>query len=121
MNFEDRESILNAAEGCTYIVNVASPLPAEAVRDPEREIMIPAIEGTRAILEAAEKHGVKKVVLVSAAATVIDLSDYKPLFDENDFAKPADHSNYPYFVSKIRQEKLAWEMHEESKGTYDLV
>ena len=39
--------------------------------------MIPAIEGTRAVMEAAAKHGVKKVVLISSVATIMDLSNYK--------------------------------------------
>ena len=77
MKLDDKESIINAAEGCTYIVNVASPVPAEVVRDPEKEIMIPAIEGTRAVMEAAAKHGVKKVVLISSVATIMDISNYK--------------------------------------------
>src|ERR1051325_755235 len=52
-----------AVAGCDFVLHLASPFPREAPKD-ENELIIPAREGTLRVLRAAQKAGVKRVVLV---------------------------------------------------------
>jgi dihydroflavonol-4-reductase len=60
-----------AVDGCTYVQHVASPFPAHRPTD-ENELVRPAVDGTRRVLEAcANTNGaVKRVVLTSSVAAV---------------------------------------------------
>jgi len=53
------------------VIHVASPFPAENPRD-EMEVIGPAVEGTKNVLEACAKTkgGVKRVVLTSSCAAI---------------------------------------------------
>ena len=53
------------------MIHVASPFPAENPRD-EMEVIGPAVEGTKNVLEACAKTkgGVKRVVLTSSCAAI---------------------------------------------------
>ena len=55
-NLLDPESISAAIEGSTYVVHVASPVPLYSVKNVNRDIIEPAVEGTKAVLEACKKH-----------------------------------------------------------------
>ena len=61
----------SAVKDCTYVIHVASPFPNENPRD-EMEVIRPAVEGTKSVLEACAKTkgAVKRVVLTSSAATI---------------------------------------------------
>lgn len=53
------------------MIHVASPFPADHPRD-EMEVIRPAVEGTKNVLEACAKTkgGVKRVVLTSSTAAI---------------------------------------------------
>ena len=51
-----------AVAGCDYVLHVASPFIVGAPKH-EDELIIPAVEGTRRVVEAAIKEGIKKLVL----------------------------------------------------------
>jgi nucleoside-diphosphate-sugar epimerase len=55
--------------GMDYVMHVASPFPAKPPKH-ENEVINPALEGTRNVLNAAIKHGIKKVVLTSSVAAI---------------------------------------------------
>ena len=61
-----------AVKDCTYVVHVASPLPAGNPRD-DMELIGPAVDGTKSVLEACAKTkgGVKRVVMTSSCAAII--------------------------------------------------
>ena len=61
----------SAVKDCTYVIHVASPLPPKNPTD-EMEIIGPAVEGTKNVLEACAKTkgGVKRVVVTSSCAAV---------------------------------------------------
>ena len=57
-------------EGCTAIIHLASPFTSR-FKDAQRELIEPALEGTRNVLNAANKSTtVKKVILTSSIAAV---------------------------------------------------
>ncbi len=57
-----------AMADCTYVIHTASPLILGKVSD-EQQLLAPAVDGTRRILEAARDAGVSRVVLTSTALT----------------------------------------------------
>ena len=63
----DPVSIDKAIEGQDVVVHIASPHPFEAPAD-EKELIRPAVDGTMAVLRAAQRHKVKRVVITSSVA-----------------------------------------------------
>lgn len=101
-----------AAEGCDYVLHVASPLGGEAGKDPET-LIAPAREGTRRVLRAAIRAGVKRIVMTSAAAAARPPLDSGRASDESVWADPADPQFDGYRVSKIVAERAAWDLMSE--------
>ena len=70
-------------------MHVANPLPG-ATNLSDDEMIRPAVEGMKAILEASVKNHVKKIVVTSSLATMLggvwkrDTGNHH--YDENDFA-----------------------------------
>ena len=75
-DLNDPESLEKAIEGCDYVVHTASPFPTKAPKN-EREIIDPAVNGTKAVLNACHKHHVKRLVLTSSVAAIQDYDNYK--------------------------------------------
>ncbi|CAD7954027.1 unnamed protein product, partial [Amoebophrya sp. A25] len=61
-----------AARDCKFCLHVASPFfnPAKSV-DPEKELIRPAVEGTRTVLTACHLEGVEHVAVTSSMAAVL--------------------------------------------------
>jgi nucleoside-diphosphate-sugar epimerase len=70
----DAQSLMRAMEGAEYLIHTASPFP---MGEPAHEDIIikPAVEGTMAALTAAAKNRVKRVVLTSSVAAIMDTAD----------------------------------------------
>ena len=103
------------AKGCDAVAHIASPFILN-VRDPQKELLDPAFRGTINVLEAANKSGtVKKVVLTSSVAAIYgDCIDMKSqgidVFTEQHFNSTSSLDHQPYQYSKVMAEKKAWEM-----------
>ena len=54
-----------AMPGCTYVMHVASPFVLAEPKD-ENDLIAPAVEGTRRVIEAARRAGVRRLVLTSS-------------------------------------------------------
>ncbi len=76
------------------------------------------VEGTRAVLEAAQKAGVRRIVLASTSGTVGIFEDERIASDESEYAV-GTAAEFPYYRSKIYQEKLALDF--ARKTGIDLV
>src|SRR3954469_17613754 len=77
------EGWAEAAQGCDYVLHVASPFPPKQPKDPD-ELIVPAREGTLRVLRTGLDAGVKRIVLTSSVAA-IRLSDgaaSRPLNEE---------------------------------------
>ena len=72
----DPETFDKAIEGCEYVIHTASPFPNKNPKN-EDEVVKPALEGTKAVLEACRKHQVKRLVLTSSIVAIADYDKYE--------------------------------------------
>ncbi|XP_031392876.1 tetraketide alpha-pyrone reductase 1 [Punica granatum] len=120
----DRAAVGRAVEGCSGVFHVASPCTLEDPKDPEKELILPAVQGTLNVMEAARRSGtVRRVVLTSSISAMVPKPNWPAgkVFDETswtdlDYCK-SRQKWYP--VSKTLAEKAAWEFAE--KHGMDLV
>ncbi|KAK2573682.1 NADPH-dependent aldehyde reductase ARI1 [Acropora cervicornis] len=106
----NKESWTEAVKDCTYVLHVASPFPAENPRD-EMEVIRPAVEGTKNVLDACAKtKGAVKRVVVTSSVVAIYAGRFGEgnVFTEEDWA--AEEGVNPYEKSKAKAEKAAWEL-----------
>ncbi|EDV29632.1 putative uncharacterized oxidoreductase [Trichoplax sp. H2] len=105
----NKDSWIKAVEGCTYVCHVASPFPIKAPNN-EMDLIKPAVDGTKAVLEACSNSGtVKRVSLTSSIAAIIGGVDAPngTEFTEENWGNAEKASAYA--KSKILAEKAAWE------------
>jgi dihydroflavonol-4-reductase len=104
-DLRDPASLQKAISGCDVVFHVAADYRLW-VRDPE-EMYRANVEGTRAILEAARRNNVRRVVYTSSVATMGFTSNGEPA-DEN---SPVSLANMigPYKRSKFMAEQVAFE------------
>lgn len=106
-----------AARGADAIMHIASPFILR-VKDPQKDLIEPAVNGTQNVLGAASRSGsVKKVVLTSSIAAImgdnVEMAE-KGLseIDETQFNTSSRPDNQPYQYSKVTAEKEAWKLHD---------
>ena len=104
-DLRDPASLEKAMAGCDVVFHVAADYRLW-VRDPE-QMYSSNVEGTRAILEAARKNGVRRVVYTSSVATMGFTSNGHSA----DEASPVAVENMigPYKRSKFMAEQIALE------------
>lgn len=71
-----RKDVEKIMKGCDYVVHCAMALPLY----PKEEIMTTGVDGTRIVLETAEKYKVKRVIHISSTA-VYGIPDHHPLLE----------------------------------------
>lgn len=59
-----------AMTGCEFVLHVASPFVVAEPRD-ENELITPAVEGTKRVIAAAQRAGLKRLVLTSSIVAII--------------------------------------------------
>ena len=105
----------DAVTGMDYILHVASPFIV-GVPKHEDDLIRPAVQGTERVLSAAISKKVKKVVLTSSCAAIVDTFDGKQNFTEADWSN-ADHPKIAaYNKSKTLAERRG-EIIEAQTGT----
>lgn len=106
-------SFSRAFEGCDLVVHTASPFLIEKVKDAQRELIQPALDGTVNVLSSLPSS-VKRVVLTSSVVAVHGWNDDRPLngttFTEEDWNLTSTAANLPYPASKTLAERKAWEL-----------
>lgn len=122
--------LAEAAEGCDGVIHVASPFNYD-VQDVKKELIDPAIAGSKAMMVASDKvQTVKRVVLTSSFASVLDINrksdsiftytaeDWNPItYDEACKSAPVD----AYRGSKKYAELEAWNYVKNNKPKFDVV
>ena len=122
----DRGSYDAAMKGCELVMHTASPFIIQGIKNAQEQLVRPAVEGTRNVLESANRTpSVKRVVLTSSVASIYgDAADVlgipSGLFTEAHWNETStvDHQPYPY--SKVMAEREAWKIH-DAQSRWDLV
>ncbi|CAM0135427.1 hypothetical protein VKS41_005064 [Umbelopsis sp. WA50703] len=120
-----------AVQGVDYVMHVASPFTFD-IQDNEKDLLIPAREGTKNILQAASKQSsIKRVVITSSCAALFDLSKgIRPgyTYTEQDWnpatwdqASKSDNPRFVYCASKKIAEQAAWQFIKENNVSFDIT
>lgn len=77
------ETLDAAIAGQDFVVHTASPFTLNPPKD-ENELIRPAVEGTLAVVRAAHKHKVKRVVITSSVVSIMvhKVENIKPSYTE---------------------------------------
>lgn len=103
-----------------HVIHTASPYVLNA-RDPQRQLVDPAVRGTLAMLEAAAANpAIKRVVLTSSMAAVTDEPDGRVL-TEMDWNERSTLTRNPYYFSKTEAERAAWRFAREQRPAWRLL
>lgn len=108
-----------AFEGCDAVIHMASPFLIGKVKNPKKQLVDPAIEGTRRVMDAVNKStSVKKVVVTSSVVALFCDADEAAQYPDKTFTSEhwntrASVSYNPYSYSKTMAEKTAREMAKE--------
>lgn len=111
----DEGSYAEAMEGCEVVFHTASPFTLD-VKDPQKELIDPAVKGTINVLEQANKtETVKRVVVTSSCAAIytdaIDTVNAPGGKLTEEIWNTSSSLEYqPYSYSKTLAEKKAWEI-----------
>jgi len=98
-DIRDKALVNRAMEGVDFVVHTAAALPLYSPED----IYTTDVEGTRNVLEAARRQGVKRVVHVSSTA-VYGIPDHHPLYETDRLEGVG-----PYGQAKIQAEMICLE------------
>jgi dihydroflavonol-4-reductase len=106
---QDRQSLIDGSRGCHCIVHLAAVYQYFAKS--AREIMLPAVEGTRNIFEAALQNGIQRIIYTSSSATVGYTADPAVKRTVRDWIP--DSIRDAYSLAKRDSEKIAWDLSEK--------
>ncbi len=115
-----------AMQGCSVVVHAASPYFMHAPKDAQRELVQPAVQGTRNVLTSVNRNpDVTRVVLTSSIVALYnDACDVgaaaQHTVQESDTSLNQNVAHNPYAYSKTQAEKAAWDMHAQQQR-WDLV
>jgi nucleoside-diphosphate-sugar epimerase len=101
------ETVARAVEGVAEIYHLAGRVS----REPEgaHEMYRLHVEGTRTLCEAARASSVKSIVMASTSGTIA-VTDTGDVVPDEDWPTPLDIvSRWPYYASKVYQERVALE------------
>ncbi len=119
------QSYDEAMAGCRVVFHTASPF-AMKVENARRDLIEPAVHGTRNVLDSVNlTESVQRVVLTSSCAAIF--GDSKDLLNlpgqtltEDVWNTTSSESHQPYYYSKTLAEKEAWKV-AEAQDRWDLV
>jgi len=107
-----------ALKGCTFVLHIASPFFLAEPKN-ESELITPAVEGTKRVIVAAQKAGIKRLVLTSSTFAIIagkGTGKYGP----GDWSD-TDANIGAYAKSKTFAERAAWEAVKGSKMELTVI
>ncbi|MEZ4921708.1 MAG: NAD-dependent epimerase/dehydratase family protein [Crocinitomicaceae bacterium] len=121
----EKGSYAEAMDGCELVFHTASPFVLD-VKDPQKDLIDPAVKGTENVLEQANlTPSVKRVVLTSSCAAIYtDTVDTEKApggrITEEIWNNTASLDYQPYSFSKTLAEKEAWKI-AKAQDRWDLV
>ncbi|MBT8351665.1 MAG: NAD-dependent epimerase/dehydratase family protein, partial [Deltaproteobacteria bacterium] len=111
---------------CELVIHTASPFFITEIKNPEEELIRPAKDGTRNVLESAKKNpAVKRIVLTSSVVAIygdaVDIAlTPEGIFTEKEWNLTSNAKHQPYPYSKTLAEKEAWGIAKE-QDQWDLL
>ncbi|MBV7412590.1 NAD-dependent epimerase/dehydratase family protein [Dermabacteraceae bacterium TAE3-ERU27] len=115
-------SYREAMAGCEVVMHTASPFTSK-ISDPQKDLVDPALEGTRNVLASVnETPSVRRVVLTSSIAAMFTEAAELPdgLLTPDRWNGSATLDYQPYYLSKRLAEQEAWRIAGEQER-WDLV
>lgn len=118
-------SYAQAMEGCRVVFHTASPFTLN-VKDAQRDLVDPAVNGTRNVLEQANAvSSVKRVVLTSSCVAILgDQADLAEIpggvITEAHWNTSSTLIHQPYAYSKTQAEGAAWDL-AGAQDRWDMV
>ena len=109
-SLEDRPAVREALSGVEVLIHLAGRVDFDP-RDPQALYRL-HVEGTRTLLEDARAAGVSRVVLASSSGTIAVSEEAREATEADDYPI-AQVSSWPYYLSKIYQERTALRFHRE--------
>ena len=108
----DKGSFHEAVAGCEVVFHTASPFVVRQSKDPQRDLIEPAVQGTHNVLDAVDAApSVRRVVLTSSIAAVygdtIDVGG--KVLNEDGWNTTSTLTNGAYQLSKTLAERAGWE------------
>lgn len=107
----------DAMAGCRYVFHVASPfLLPEQIQDGRRDVLDPALEGTRNVIGSVERTPtVERLVLTSTVGAIfgdyIDVHEMKDQTLTEEYVNTTSTlENNPYHYAKTVAELAAWDL-----------
>ena len=119
-------SFKEAMKGCSVVFHTASPFYVTRIKNPVKELIQPAVQGTATVLnQASQTDTVRRIVLTSSVAAIYgDAIDSQKIadqtFDESYWNNTSSEEHQPYSFSKTLAERKAWEIAEKN-SPWDLV
>ena len=106
MELTDEQSVEEAFKDCTYVIHTASPYPFKNPKN-EDDVLQPAVEGTKSILDKCKNHQVKKVVVTSSIHSIIDYNreGERNKFFEGNEPPEITRNTSTYAKSKLQAEE----------------
>src|SRR5919205_673117 len=108
---EDREAVRRALRGVEAVYHLAGQVSFEG-KDPAALYDL-HVQCTRTLLEDARDAGVKRFVLASSSGTIAISREQKVHTEEDDHPLQVA-ARWPYYLSKIFQEKTALRFHRDT-------
>lgn len=112
-----KEGAFDAAmQGCELVIHTASPFVIKGLKDAQKELVDPAVMGTKNVLDAANRvASVTRVVLTASVVSVYgDAQDMHTqglkAFTEAQWNTTSSVSHQPYNYSKVAAEKVGWDI-----------
>lgn len=105
-----------AMQGCELVIHTASPFVIKGLKDAQKELVDPAVMGTKNVLDAANRvTSVKRVVLTASVVSVYgDAQDMHTqglkALTEAQWNTTSSVSHQPYNYSKVAAEKVGWDI-----------
>ncbi|KAI7776176.1 hypothetical protein LA080_005748 [Diaporthe eres] len=121
------DHVFQSGTNFDYVIHTASPYSFK-VDDPVNDFLDPAIKGTTGILKSIKAHGpsVKRVVITSSSAAIINPLKHEKVYDESKWAPftwedAVANPRFGYPGSKKLAEQAAWAFVTDEKPNFDLA
>lgn len=111
-----------AVSGARYVIHTASPFPIQQPDNPD-DVIRPARDGTRRVLSASHRAGVRRVVVTSSTVAIF-YGQSQPeghVYSEADITDAARDTITPYIRSKTLAENAAWDFQRVTPNAPELV